>query len=296
MHHLARVVPAMLAIGWYTWALGASPALGQILFTQVFNPNRVTTDVNGNVFIQHDTGSQNVLTQFAPNGVPVASIAIGGFLDLGLTGRLVTEPVLGLIFYLTQFGLLLLLSPDTLQFIGGADLRAIPPDASAVYDVGTGTVLYPKVLPSSTLSTAGTTNLPRGVTVNRFGAGFTTLPAIPVPVDPFGSVFDSYVFFSPDMEPDTGPLPTVGQVDFTSRGMSSDNAGNFYVATGSVGTSLCGVGGSGALFFLSAGFDSARCLTLRAAVADSRDVAVSPGLDRAYMTLASGQVVFFPLQ
>jgi hypothetical protein len=78
--------------------------------------------------------------------------------------------------------------------------------------------------------------------------------------------------------------------------MTADPAGNFYVATGAVGTSLCGAGGSGALVIFPPTLETFRCLTLGAVLADSLDVAVGPPGLRAYMTLATGEVVLFPLQ
>jgi hypothetical protein len=157
-----------------------------------------------------------------------------------------------------------------------------------------GTTVGPQVLVASSLTTAGTVNQPRGVAVNANGTVITTLPAI---AGPTGAI-DSLVAFSADFVPGAGSPPAIGrgQFDFTSRGMTTDTAGNFYVATGAVGTSVCGVSGSGALVFLSANLATFRCLNLNAILALSEDVAISPANDRAYMTLDTGQVILFRLQ
>jgi hypothetical protein len=338
----------MIIVGlWLGWAIGGAPALGQGVFTQLVFPDGVTTDAGGNVFVHHDTGLQWQVTKFTANGTPLGTLPIGGFSDVTFSGRLVTEPGSGLLLDLLQPGILLVIRPDTLQIVGGLDLRFVAPDANAVFDVAVrtvrnfsgfilpgqiaygdlvvlrrggqidffitgvsvvtafvmrlrllpdGTLLGPKVLVASSLTTAGTVNQPRGVAVNANGIVLTTLPAIAVPT---AGALDSLIGFIADLEPTPGaPFPGfVGNFDFTSFGMTTDTAGNFYIASGPVGTSVCGPAGSGALVFITAALDTASCLTFGAILADARDVAVSPARDRVYMTLgAHNQVLVFPLQ
>ena len=67
----------------------------------------------------------------------------------------------------------------------------------------------------------------------------------------YGMPVDVGVRFLADFEPANGDKPTIilESQDFSSRGMDTDSAGNFYVATG-VGTSLC-PNTAGALVVLS---------------------------------------------
>jgi hypothetical protein len=128
------------AVIWLEYLGGVTPALGQAVFTRLARPNGVTTDLAGNVFVHHDTGAQNQVTKFLPDGTPVGSLPIGGFLDINFTGRLATDPGTGLLLEVLVAGILLVIAPDTLQIFGALDLRTLPPDARAAYDVGTGLV------------------------------------------------------------------------------------------------------------------------------------------------------------
>lgn len=79
--------------------------------------------------------------------------------------------------------------------------------------------------------------------------------------------------------------------------MGTDAAGNFYIATGPVGSSICGRNRSGALVLVTG--VPARpilwCVNLPAILADSRDVAVSPVRNFPYMTVQNEVVRFDPL-
>jgi len=123
---------------WLSWTMAATPAFGQSLFTQLSLPNGIATDAAGNVYIHNDSGLQNQITKFTPNGVRVGNLPIGGFFDTAFTGRLVFERNSGLLMDLLQAGLLLFINPNTLQVVGGFDLRGVTPDARAVYDVAVG--------------------------------------------------------------------------------------------------------------------------------------------------------------
>lgn len=85
---------------------------------------------------------------------------------------------------------------------------------------------------------------------------------------------------------------TSGVWDMASVGMTADAAGNFYVSTGVIGTSLCGTGGSSTLVLINKNptAPNARCFNLPSVLARSRDVAVSPVGNIAYMTV-DGTVV-----
>lgn len=154
-------------------------------------------------------------------------------------------------------------------------------------------VIGPTVLVASSSTTAGNVNQPRGVAVNAQGTVLTNLPIGPR----FGGV-DVAVTFGADLEPGGTPLPSIilGSNFITSNGMTIDSAGNFYLATGSVGTSLCGAGGSGALVVITGTLNGFRCGNLGLALADSRDVAVNPENSLAYMTVQNlNEVIRFPI-
>jgi hypothetical protein len=138
--HVFRASMAITIVAglWLSWTMGA--AFGQNLFTQLGIPNGIATDAAGNVYVQNDSGVQNQITKFTPNGVPVGNLPIGGFLDAGLTGHLVFDSNSGLLLDLLRSGLLLAINPSTLQVIGGIDLRRVARDARAVYDVALGGV------------------------------------------------------------------------------------------------------------------------------------------------------------
>ncbi|MGH9944727.1 MAG: pre-peptidase C-terminal domain-containing protein, partial [Pyrinomonadaceae bacterium] len=147
----------------------------------------------------------------------------------------------------------------------------------------------PRVLISSRQSAAlNGNNLTRGVAVNSQGLVLTTLPLDGLPSLPV----DRAVAFSADFSQGQGLPPTVlfnGQ-DFTSRGMTVDAAGNFYVATGQNGNSFCGIGGSGALVVIPSALNNAFCHPLNVTIANSRDVAVRPDGALAYMTVGNAVV------
>lgn len=97
-------------------------------------------------------------------------------------------------------------------------------------------------------------NLPRGIAVNNAG---WVLTGFPVSISALG-VIDTLFAFRTSF-PETATTATAPQFvlrtnrtrsglwDMASVGMTTDAGGTFYVATGVVGTSLCGSGGSSAL-------------------------------------------------
>lgn len=145
--------------------------------------------------------------------------------------------------------------------------------------------------------TPGTNNLTRGVAVNPQGTVLTTLPVATLG---FPALQDHAVAFSADYVPSDAnaapPMFVLGTNELKSRGMTADAAGNFYVATGARGASACGLGGSGALVEIPPDFSGFNCHNLNLALADSSDLAVSPGNDRLYLTVTNiGAVAAFPL-
>jgi uncharacterized protein (TIGR03437 family) len=134
----------------------------------------------------------------------------------------------------------------------------------------------------------------RGIAVNRQGTVVTTMP---VQLTNERTIYERLVAFSADFPEGRGNAPSVV---FTSgvgsQGMDVDPAGNFLIATGSAGNLACGPGGSGAILVVRADLRDASCLLFPAVLADSRDVAVSPRGDVAYVSVAARNVVVrFPL-
>lgn len=131
----------------------------------------------------------------------------------------------------------------------------------------------------------------RGIAVNSRGTVLTTLPVY-LAGDHYG-IPDRAISFSADFDylhqsaPGIRTPFIVSRSDLSSRGMATDAAGNFYVATGSIGSSQCGAYGSGALVVMTAALHFAGCNTFRATVVNSQDVAVSGNGRTAYETLAN---------
>lgn len=159
-----------------------------------------------------------------------------------------------------------------------------------------------RVVATSTGTTAGSANQPRGIAVNSAGWVLTGYPFV-VPNSGFA---DSLVAFRTSF-PEVANSTTVprfvlrtnqtqtGLWDMASIGMTTDAAGNFYVATGAVGASPCGSGGSSVLVLINSNPTSPnpRCSPLPSILAFSNDVAVSPIGNIPYMTV-NNQVIRFP--
>jgi hypothetical protein len=172
-----------------------------------------------------------------------------------------------------------------------------------VFDLNVNTITA-KVVATSTGTTAGNFNDPRGIAVNSQGLVLTGFPfAIPN-----GGFADSLVAFTTSFPEVSNaatrprfilrnPNTVTGISDMASEGMGTDAAGNFYIATGPVGSSICGRNGSGALVLLTGlpTRPNLRCVNLPAILADSRDVAVGPVTNAPYMTVQNQVVRFDPL-
>jgi hypothetical protein len=153
-----------------------------------------------------------------------------------------------------------------------------------------------RVVATSAGTTAGTVNQPRGIAVNAAGWVLTGFP-FAIPNAGFG---DSLVAFRTSF-PETRTVavtPTfvlrttrtrTGLHDLASVGMTSDSAGNFYVASGVVGSSLCGFAGSSALVLINPvpTRPNPRCVTLPSILSYSNDVAVSPVGNIPYLTVGN---------
>jgi len=150
-----------------------------------------------------------------------------------------------------------------------------------------------RVIATSQGTTAGNVNRPPGIAVNVDDMVLTTLPF------PTGAGFaESLVRFDayfPENPNNLGGFPQfILNTDLASAGMSTDAQGNFYIATGVVGSSICGAGGSGALVFIPRALTTLSCTTFQATLLRSEDVAISPTDNGVYMTVSDGAVLRLP--
>jgi hypothetical protein len=176
-------------------------------------------------------------------------------------------------------------SDGTDYFFTGLSVGAVPfVMRLRTYTNGTPSTLK-VILSTSDLNLPASDNgLPRGIAVNSQGMVLTTLPYEPLLGNLLGlPSYDVPVSFADAFPEGQGTAPSIltdtsgNPIDVSSRGMTADAAGNFYVATGSIGTSLAGTQGSGAIVELSPALDHYQIHLLGSdAVIDSQDVAVSP--------------------
>ncbi|MGV0027777.1 hypothetical protein [Phormidesmis priestleyi] len=142
-----------------------------------------------------------------------------------------------------------------------------------------------QVIMSSFASAAPNEGSPPGIAVNSQGTVLTTLG---VNNRTTAGNFSALVAFSVNFDPQTvtdNNRPLVfSNVDLSSRGMTTDAAGNFYVATGTIGTTLGGANGSGAIISLSPNLELTGIYT-QGVVASAQDVAVSPDGQVLYATI-----------
>ena len=93
------------------------------------------------------------------------------------------------------------------------------------------------------------------------------------------------------------PTVLLNATNLTSQGMTADGAGNFYIATGVVGTSACGVASSGAVVFIPRALNRITCLNVgpgATGLVRSTDVAIDPHDKSILVTFFDGVVVRFP--
>ena len=139
-----------------------------------------------------------------------------------------------------------------------------------------------------------TPRLTRGIAVNSQGVVITTLP-----VSTSSSPIDVPVAFSADfnaqdgLSPGEGPLVFAG-TDVYSQGLTTDNAGNFYITTNSVGSASLRVSGEGALVVISSDLNRVISTQSLGSVSSSfRDVAVNPVSNIPFVTVSTFSV--FPV-
>ncbi|MFZ0390414.1 MAG: FlgD immunoglobulin-like domain containing protein [Calditrichia bacterium] len=123
-------------------------------------------------------------------------------------------------------------------------------------------------------------NSPHGVAVNTQGTVLTTLG--------WGDIanIDQPVAFGVDYPENQNQVPVYlfdPYQSFSSRGMTSDNAGNFYVASGWGGGGGAG-GGASCMIFLPAALDTTLTIPLQSLFANPRDVAIDQSRGLVYMT------------
>lgn len=127
-----------------------------------------------------------------------------------------------------------------------------------------------------------TSEIPRGIAVNKYGTVLTTLPYRP---SYFG--YDAAVKFKYNFGSSNRPAYIFNRQAFSSQGMCTDKNGNFYVATGATGTVLAG-SHSGTLLILNPGLTQViGGLVFEGIFVNIGDVAVNPNGDTGYMVLTS---------
>lgn len=133
----------------------------------------------------------------------------------------------------------------------------------------------------------------RGIAVNKYGRVLTTLPYIK---SINGQGVDAGVTFNYNFTSSSRPQFILRRADMASLGMAADNQGNFYVATGSIGTSMAGARGSGAILKLNSSLTKVknifRLASYSGSMVASEDVAVSPDGRYAYVTVSNYNSVY----
>lgn len=158
-----------------------------------------------------------------------------------------------------------------------------------------GALIQAKVVASSVASMAGSFNIAPGIAVNNQGIVLTTLP-IPARRPEFGNYSTPVAFNTEfDLTPDSvdDPRIVLGGIDLSTKGMTADAAGNFYVAGTSVGSTLGGVAaGSGGVYVFPPTLDSVVAALPAGGLPGTYDVAVSPTADRVYVTTGKEVLAF----
>jgi hypothetical protein len=174
---------------------------------------------------------------------------------------------------------------------------------------------------TSTATPAVLENRTRGVAVNKQGIGLTTLP-VSNPSNPLETI-EVAVMFPVGTTPLIQPEVLFDFLDLPSKGMTVDEEGNFYMASGEAGSSVCEPNRSGALIVIpvdSSGLpfglvaqadaipvgptalgtlNQLTCFPVTMtmdAIVSSRDVAVSSVDRRIYITLNNSDQVLVASQ
>jgi hypothetical protein len=105
----------------------------------VFIPTGIETDFDGNVFVYDGTSAGNeVVHKYSPEGQFLGAIQVHDLFTVATPGgHLARDPISGILFMLLTDGEMRSLDPETGQMISLFDLRALPIDATTVYDVAT---------------------------------------------------------------------------------------------------------------------------------------------------------------
>jgi hypothetical protein len=147
-----------------------------------------------------------------------------------------------------------------------------------------------QVVATSTAAEGGFNDLPRGIAVNSQGTVLTTFPFI---VNPAQDPVDYLVAFGDSFPEDGNFLPyrplgsDVSTVCF-SRGMTTDNSGNFLIATGTTGTSLFGAITGSTIVVLKSDLKTVTGVALGTTPdLATQDVALTSDDSLLYVTIAS---------
>jgi hypothetical protein len=150
-----------------------------------------------------------------------------------------------------------------------------------------------RVIVTSQGTTAGNVNRPPGIAVNIDDVLLTTLP-LPTGAGFAESLVGFHAYFPENLNNPGGFPRFLLNTALASAGMSTDAQGNFYIATGAVGSSTCGAGGSGALVFIPRALMTLSCTPFQAVLLQSEDIAISPTDHVVYMTVLDGTVLRLP--
>ncbi len=194
------------------------------------------------------------------------------YTDVGVLERSVASGAVQRDIFVTGFAV-------TYPFVIRIRLLDSPAGATITYKL----MAASTAIPGSNQSTNFTTSA-RGVAVNPQGMVLTSLP-VPLQAPSGIAVYDVPVAFSADYPEGRGPGPQLplGTTDLYSRGMAVDPAGNFFVATGRVGTSDCG---GSAILKIDAQLRSRTCITgSNDLFVDVRDLALSPDGNSLYVLI-----------
>jgi len=143
-----------------------------------------------------------------------------------------------------------------------------------------------QVIMSTQAIAAPSEQSPPGIAVNPQGTVLTTLGVNRTTAGNFSAPVVFTVNFDPLQVTDSNRPLVLSNVDLSSRGMTADASGNFYIATGTIGTSLGGANGSGAILSLSPNLELTGIYT-QGVVASAQDVAVSPDGQFLYATVGT---------
>ncbi len=147
------------------------------------------------------------------------------------------------------------------------------------------------VLVSSRASAAPTDNIAPGIAVNSQGVVLTTLP-----IAGNAGTFNVTVAlpFDWDGQQRTGsfvPQVVLNGAAVSSRGITADRSGNFYIGTSAIGASFDGGSGSG-IVVLTPNAQFSNFISFNQSLARVPDVAVSPQGDRLYAIADTGGGAF----